>query len=135
MFANMEPVFSSQEPADARLKALIKAQLDFVSQNRGLPRLLFSDRLHMESETLKAIVRKAMMQFTGRIAELINDGITEDVFNRDVQAIDSAKYLIALFQGLMMRWSIFDFGFRIEDESEPLWKFFSHSLEPAEIQA
>ena len=101
MFANLEPVFLYQEPADARLRALIKAQLDFVSQNRGLPRLLFSDRLHLESKTLKAIVRNAMKQFTNRIADLINEGITEGVFNNDVQAMDSAKFLIALFQGLI----------------------------------
>ena len=130
MFANLEPVFLCQEPADARLRALIKTQLDFVAYNRGLPRLLFSDRLHLESETLKAIVKKAMTQFTNRIADLINEGKAEGVFNRDVQAMDSAKYLIALFQGLMMRWSIFDFKFQIEEESEPLWRFFSHSLKP-----
>lgn len=130
MFANLEPVFTSGEPADVRLRALIGAQLEFVSQNRGLPRLLFSDRLHMESENLKAIVKKAMTQFNGRIAGLIEQGIAEGVFNSDVHAMDSAKYLIALFQGLMMRWSIFDFELQIENESEPLWNFFSHSLKP-----
>lgn len=128
MFATLEPVFTSPDPADERLHTLINTQLDFVSRNRGLPRLLFSDRLHMESEYLKSIARNAMKQFTGRIADLISDGVESGVFNQDVQAVESAKYLIALFQGLMMRWSIFDFEFDIKDESEPLWHFFSHSL-------
>lgn len=130
MFAALEPVFNSKDPADKCLQALITTQLNFVNENRGLPRLLFSDRLHMESEELKGIVKHAMKQLNGRIAGLISKGIDEGVFGPDVQATDSAKYLIALFQGLMMRWSIFDFEFQIEREAEPLWAFYSNSLKP-----
>jgi AcrR family transcriptional regulator len=130
MFAALEPHFTSQDPADERLHALINTQLNFVNEHRGLPRLLFSDRLHMESEELKGIVRHAMEQFTSRIADLISKGMDEGVFDPDVQPKNSAIYLIALFQGLMMRWSIFDFEFQIEKESEPLWTFFSSSLKP-----
>ena len=130
MFAAVEPHFNSKESATVRLRGLINAQLNFFSEHRGLPRLLFSDRLHMESEQLKNIVRQAMTQFTARIADLISDGIEEGVFSRDTQAQDSAKYLIALFQGMMMRWSIFDFDFQIEKESESLWYFYSQSLKP-----
>lgn len=128
MFAALEPHFTGKEPADVRLHALINGQLNFVSQHRGLPRLLFSDRLQTESKELKGIVKHAMTQFTERIASLIEEGIAQGVFTPDVKPTDSAKYLIALFQGLMMRWSIFDFEFQIEKESEPLWQFFSSSI-------
>lgn len=128
MFATLEPVFTATEPADARLKNLIYTQLNFVSKNRGLPRLLFSDRLHLESEELKHIVRQAMQKFTARIAGLINDGVEEGVFDPAVKAESAAKYLIALFQGLMMRWSIFDFEFPIEKEKAALWTFYSNAL-------
>jgi len=130
MFAALQPYFDSQEPADVRLHGLINAQLSFVSEHRGLPRLLFSDRLQTESEELKAIVRQAMTQFTGRLAGLIDEGIKQGVFSPEVNSTDAAKFLIALFQGLMMRWSVFDFEFQIEKEGEPLWQFFSDSLKP-----
>jgi hypothetical protein len=130
MFAELEPVFTSIEPADVRLEDLIYTQLRFVSEHRGLPRLLFSDRLHMESEELKHIIKNAMNNFTNRITKLINQGVTEGVFSKDVQADSAAKYLIALFQGLMMRWSIFDFEFQIENESANLWRFYSNALNP-----
>ena len=128
MFAALEPVFTTDDPADARLKTLIFTQLQFVSEHRGLPRLLFSDRLHLESEDLKNIVKKAMNNFTNRITNLIDEGIEEGVFNQTVPSDNAAKYLIALFQGLMMRWSISDFEFHIENESEHLWKFYSAAL-------
>jgi len=130
MFAALEPHFSSQESAKVRLQNLINGQLNFVSQHRGLPRLLFSDRLQTESKELKSIVRHAMTQFTGRLTGLIEDGIKEGNFNANTNPADAARFLIALFQGLMMRWSVFDFEFQIEKESEPLWQFFSSSLKP-----
>ena len=130
MFAELEPVFTSTEPVDVRLEDLIYTQLKFVSEHRGLPRLLFSDRLHMESEELKHIVKNAMNNFTNRITSLINEGIEDGIFNKDVKAENTAKYLIALFQGLMMRWSIFDFEFQIENESANLWQFYSNALKP-----
>ena len=128
MFANLEPHFTGAEPADVRLQSLIKSQMKFVHKNKGLPRLLFSDRLHMESQNLKGLVKNAMKQLSARLATLIAEGVEQGVFNREVDPVKSAGYLIALFQGLMMRWSIFDFEFPIDEEGEPLWHFFSKSL-------
>jgi len=133
MFAELEPVFTSNEPADVRLEDLIYTQLKFVSEHRGLPRLLFSDRLHMESEELKHIVKNAMNNFTNRITSLIKEGVEEGAFSKDIQANSAAKYLVALFQGLMMRWSIFDFEFQIENESANLWQFYSNALKPHQV--
>jgi len=133
MFAELEPVFTSSDPADVCLEDLIYTQLKFVSEHRGLPRLLFSDRLHMESEELKHIVKNAMGNFTRRITSVINEGIETGIFSRDVQADSAARYLIALFQGLMMRWSIFDFEFQIENESANLWQFYSNALKTHQV--
>ena len=69
-----------------------------------------------------------MQQFTKRIADLVSDGVEQGVFHPEVEPASSAKYLIALFRGLMMCWSVFDFKFRIENESTPLWQFYSNSL-------
>lgn len=133
MFAELEPVFTGNEPADVRLEDLIYTQLRFVSEHRGLPRLLFSDRLHLESEELKHIVKNAMNNFTNRITSLINEGVEEGIFSREIKAHSAAKYLIALFQGLMMRWSIFDFEFQIKNESAQLWQFYSNALKPHQV--
>jgi AcrR family transcriptional regulator len=116
--------FTGTEPADQRLQSLIQTQLGFFSQNKGLPRLLFSDRLHMESRGLKELVRTAMKRFTSRISEIISTGIDEGHFRHDLDAHHSAVYLIALFQGLMLRWSVFDFEFELKDEAEHLWRLY-----------
>jgi AcrR family transcriptional regulator len=128
MMANLEPWFESSKPVDQRLRCLIEAQFLFFSGNRGLPRLLFSDRLHLESSELKHVIQQAMSHFTSRIEGLLLEGVEAGLFRGDLVSKDTARYLIALFQGLMMRWSVYDFEFSIEKEGQQLWRFFEPAI-------
>ena len=128
MFKVLEVFFISKGPADERLQELITKQLGFISQQKGLPRLLFSDRLHLESPVLKAAVQKVMTRYMGQVAALIKEGQDTGCFRSDLDPDEASRYVAALIQGLIMRWSIFDYGFTLEKEAEPLWKFLHASL-------
>ncbi|NIP72646.1 MAG: TetR/AcrR family transcriptional regulator, partial [Gammaproteobacteria bacterium] len=62
-------------PADARLQRLLARQLAFVSKQPGLPRLLFSDRLHLEDPELKATVRRVMERYVAHVEGILRDGV------------------------------------------------------------
>ncbi|MEA1888370.1 MAG: TetR/AcrR family transcriptional regulator [Pseudomonadota bacterium] len=128
MFKGLEVFFIGDGPADKRLQQLITKQLGFISQQKGLPRLLFSDRLHLESPALKATVQKVMTTYMRQVANLIKEGQVSGCFRQDLDPDEASRYVAALIQGLIMRWSIFDFGFTLEEEVEPLWKFLHTSL-------
>ena len=128
MMANLEPWFESSKPVDQRLRCLVEAQFLFFSANRGLPRLLFSDRLHLESSELKRVIQQAMSRFTSRIEAMLLEGVDAGLFRKNLVSKDTARYLIALFQGLMMRWSVFDFEFSIEKEGQQVWRFYDSAI-------
>ncbi len=128
LFSVLNVVFTSKEPADVRLQQLIQKQLLFISKHKGLPRLLFSDRLHLESPALKTSVQKIMSRYVERVAMIIQDGQDSGCFRADLDAEETGRYVAALIQGLIMRWSIFDFGFDLADESDALWHFIHASL-------
>lgn len=125
LFKVLASSFDSDANADERLKLLITRQLKFISQHKGLPRLLFSDRLHLESPTLKKAVQKIMQRYTTKVAQLIKEGKESGCFRDDLDADKTAQYIAALIQGLVMRWSIFDFDFELEHEAEGLLDFIS----------
>ncbi|MCP4262009.1 MAG: TetR/AcrR family transcriptional regulator [Planctomycetes bacterium] len=58
LFEALSSCFNSQAAPDERLGLLIERQLSFISKHKGLPGLLFSDRMHLESPVLKAAVQK-----------------------------------------------------------------------------
>lgn len=121
-------VAASGGPADERLHRLLEKQLTFISRNRGLPRLLFSERLHQKSTHLKLSVRKIMDAYATTVSGVLREGIESGVFRRDLDAEETARLILALVQGLLMRWSISDFSFSLPNEMPALWRLLEHAL-------
>jgi len=115
-------------PADERLKLLVGQQLEFIARHRGLPRLLFSERLHQENTHLKRSVGRIMERYAATVAELLREGVDSGVFRADLDADESARLILALVQGLVMRWSIHDFEFELPNETEALWRLLAPAL-------
>lgn len=128
LFHALEVFFVGPGPADQRLRQLLTAQLGFINKRKGVPRLLFSDRLHLESPTLKRTVQKLMTTYMSRLARVIEEGQAEGLFRADLDADETSRYIAAILQGLVMRWSIFDFEFSLDQEAEALWRFLYPSL-------
>ena len=134
LFRALAAFFSGSGPADERLRQLVHAQLRFIARNRGLPRLLFSDRLHLESPPLKQAVRQIMNGYVQQVGRMIREGQAAGLMRSTLDAEESAWLVAALIQGLVMRWSIFDFEFDLAAEAEPLWEFIAAALLVAECQ-
>lgn len=130
LFGVLENLGGSEEPADKRLRKLLRRQLGFVSKQRGLPRLLFSDRLHLEDPALKATVRRIMERYVRHLEAILRDGIEAGLFRADLEPEATARWIAATVQGLIVRWSIYDFSFRLEDEAPALWRFLEPVLTP-----
>lgn len=127
MLAVLTPIMSGGGPPDERLRRLLSRQLQFISRRKGLPRLLFSERLHQDDPELKATVRRIMDAYAARVAELVREGMEQGCFRRELEPEQVAWFLVALIQGMVMRWSLSDFEMPLEEKGDELWKL----LEPA----
>lgn len=126
LFGVLEGLGTEQEPSDQLMRKFLHRQLLLIGKQRGLTRLLFSDRLHLENPELKKTVRRILERYVGYLTGVLQNGIGTGVFRPELDPMDTARWIAATMQGLIMRWSIYDFGFRLEDEFAPLWQF----LEP-----
>lgn len=123
LFAVLEKGNGSDAPADERLHKLLGRQLAFIGKRRGVARMLFSDRLHLEDPQLKLTVRRIMERYMGHLEVIIRDGVESGCFCRSLDPVETSHFIAAMVQGLVMRWSIYDFEFCLEDEAEALWRF------------
>jgi TetR/AcrR family transcriptional regulator len=128
MLAVATVVLAGRGPADQRLRQLLQRQLEFISRRRGVPRVLFSERLHHEDPQLKAVVRRVMDNYTGKVAALVAAGQAEGSFNAQLEPRETAIMIVALIQGLVMRWSISDFALDLEAQGEAVWRLLSPVL-------
>ncbi|QKT05026.1 TetR family transcriptional regulator [Ectothiorhodospiraceae bacterium 2226] len=128
LLAALTPILAGGGPADARLRQLLARQLQFISRRKGLPRLLFSERLHLEDPQLKAVVRRIMDAYTARVATLLSEGVAEGRFRADLDPEETARLIVALVQGQVMRWSLTDFDFPLAKQGEALWRLLGPAL-------
>lgn len=128
LFKALSKGASPDAPADEKLRILIERQLTFISKHRAIPKVLFSDLLHLESPKLKAALQEVMNRYIKRVTELLNEGIEAGLFREDLGADESARYIAALIQGLVLHWSIYEFSFSLKRESELVWKFIQPAL-------
>jgi AcrR family transcriptional regulator len=128
MLAVAAAVLAGRGSADQRLRQLLQRQLEFISQRRGVPRVLFSERLHHEDPELKAVVRRVMESYTDRIADLVVAGQADGRFKAQLEPREAAIMIVALVQGLVMRWSISDFTLDLEAQGEAVWRLLAPAL-------
>ncbi len=115
-------------PADEKLQHLLQRQLSFISKHRAIPKVLFSDLLHLESPKLKTALQNVMNSYINRVTDLLKEGIEENIFRSDLNADETARYLTAMIQGLILRWSIYEYSFPLEKEADLIWKFLQPLL-------
>ncbi|PHS77920.1 MAG: TetR family transcriptional regulator [Robiginitomaculum sp.] len=121
VFKALEGQMLSDKPADVRLETFIRRHLAMVSKMKGVPRILFSDRLHAEDPELKKSVQRIITKLTVNIGQLIQDGIKEGVFDKNVNPDQMARMVVTLVQGSVVRWSIFDFNYKLTDTADEIW--------------
>lgn len=129
VFQALGPIFEDRAtPAAERLERLVRAHLEFVQRQRGIPALLFSDRLHQDDPLLKGEVRALMKAYAGRVAGLVVEGVEDGSLRADADAALLGQTVITMVQGLALRWSLFDYAFDLPSQADVVWTLLRPAL-------
>lgn len=117
-----------EDTPDEQLRKLLQSQLSFINKHRAVPKILFSDLLHLESPKLKALLQELMNGYINRVTQLLEQGKENGLFRKELDADQTARYIAALIQGLLIRWSVYEFNFSLEKEAQSIWNFLQPVL-------
>lgn len=109
-----------EDAPEERLRRLVIGQLRLIQSFPAIPALLFSRELLVENERLRKAFGKLLEQFHRRLAQSVTDAQQTGQFRADLEPDDVAYLLIALVQGLAVRWSVNKRQFSIVKEGERL---------------
>lgn len=101
---------------EARLKALVGAQLSAIAQTPALPSILFSRELQVDNPELRDVFHGLLGTFQGHLVAAIRDQQTAGRLHRDVRPEDIAILLTSLVQGVAIRWTLGARSFPLEQE-------------------
>jgi len=102
------------------IQALVEAQLRLIQGTPAIPAILFSRELHARNEGLRTIFHGLMTRFHQMIADRAARAREAGLLRADVDPQDAAFLIIALIQGLVVRWSISGRNFDLPAEGTRL---------------
>ncbi len=106
-------------PVD-QLRHFVIGHLTFIEATPAIPAILFSRELHAENDQLRRFFAGLVAQRQSHFRSLIAAEIKAGHVHKDLDADDAAIVVLALVQGLAMRWSLNDRSFDLVEEGERL---------------
>lgn len=104
----------------SKLRKLVLAHLGFLEKTPAIHAILFSRELHSENEKLRSFFAGLIAGRQRHFAKLIAAEIADGRFRETLDPDDAAYLILALIQGLVMRWSLNARGFDLVEEGRRL---------------
>ena len=107
-------------PVDT-LRMLVQTHLGFIEKTPSIPAILFSRELHADNEGLRKYFEGLMEDRKRVFTDLIKAQVQSGDFRDTLDVSDAANLILALVQGLAMRWSLNDQNFNLSQEGQQLF--------------
>ena len=113
---------------ECKLRAILKAHLSYVSDHRGIPRIIFSDSVHQNDPVLRNAVLQMVSRYLDLIRTIFLRARETGHFRADLDVDAAATAFLGLAQSSVLIWSLSDFDFPIHERAEALWEVFHRGL-------
>lgn len=120
---NLEKVLAGSSAPVLVLKRFFTLQVGLMEKNNGIPRLMFSEELHVHKPMRERIL-KTMYNVSETLASLVRDGQKTGTIRKDIDALTTVLMFVAMIQGLAFRWSLGGFTFSLAKEAVKAWNNF-----------
>lgn len=122
---NVERVFRMTTASPImRLQRLFILHLDYIEKNAGIPRLVFSEEIHLGSEVLRQSLLKTIHSYAAKLESIVKEGQKTNAINPAMRPASIVAMFIGLVQIMAMRWSLSGFSFSLVREGKKHWNDF-----------
>jgi len=126
----IEDVMKSDIPCFEKLKANFLLNLKHIENNIGIPRLVFSDQIHIDNEVLREKLLNNINGHSRRLETMIATCQEKGNIRPDIEPKAAAIMLLGMIQTLAMRWSLNNFSFSLAEAGNHLWDNYEKCLRP-----
>ncbi|TAN40992.1 MAG: TetR/AcrR family transcriptional regulator [Nitrospirae bacterium] len=131
MKRNIENVLKmciSDSPLE-QLKRAFMLHLDYIEKNEGIPRLVYSEEIHVNNEILKDKLLCSINEYAVSLDAIIKNGQQIGQIKKEINSREAALTLIGMIQVTVLRWSLSGFSFSLVTEGLKLWENYKKCIE------
>jgi len=111
------------------LRRFFQRQVVMMEENSGIPRLMFSEELHVH-QPMREKILKTMYAVSGKLAALVKEGQKAGSIRKDIEPLTTILMFVAMIQGLAFRWSLGGFSSSLAKEAAKAWRNFERLIAP-----
>ena len=100
-----------------------------MEENNGIPRLMFSEELHVHQHMREKIL-ETMYDVSEKLASLVKDGQKAGAIRKDIDALTTVLMFVAMIQGWPSAGPWAGSRFRLAKEAAKTWKNFEKLITP-----
>lgn len=129
---NFEQVIasSSHRSPMQKLRKLFTRHLQYIENNEGIPRIVFSDELQLGDRKLRETLLRSIDMYSGCLTKLFAEAHKSHAIRKDLDAQALAFTFIGMIQVVALRWSLSGFSFSLLRAGGRLWINFEKCIAP-----
>ncbi len=125
----IESLSASAEEAETddnleKIRRVFKTHMRFIQNNPGITRLLFSDEVHFNEESLQKELLNIINKYKDLIKSLLRKGIEKNQIREDIKPDSSFSFYFGMIQAQILFWSLSGGEKSLEGQMDELWMQF-----------
>lgn len=119
----MEKIAAGEGGPVEKIAGIVRFQSAPLRENRGIPRLIFSDQLYLANDSLRRLYLETTDRYLGFIRSLVEQGIQDGTFRRGLNLELAAATCMGLVQTTAFRDSLGENEEDMSDKADEIVSF------------
>ena len=124
----MSPEVALYDDPVEKLQNILRLHLEFLEHHRGVPRLLFSEAVHVGDNDTKQLMHSGVSNYLDFIRGILYRASVVPAPPHPSPVDVASTAFLGLVQGNVIVWSLSDFSFPLAEKHTALWQVFAESL-------
>ena len=107
-----------------RLKNILSFQFRFIEQNKGIPRILFSEALQFKDKKLTSKITNILDQYLDLIKKTLSEAKKNGSIKSNLDTNTLAFIFMGMLQSTVILWTLGGCKLSLEQKEKSLWKGF-----------
>jgi AcrR family transcriptional regulator len=119
----IEHVGNIEDPFE-KLHKLLSMQLEFIEQNKGIPRIIFSESLQQQNKTIKAKIENLLSNYLDMIRNILKSAEDSGHISEEIDIDATSTIFVGMIQASVIFWTLAHFSYSLKDKQASLWQEF-----------
>jgi len=126
--SNVDIARTEKGNAVESLQRLLKLHVQFIRENKGILRIIFSDDLYSDRPSRKTDAYRMIRRYLRKVEDIIREGQARQHIRPDLNPETLSLLFLGMIQPGAILWSMSDGEFDITRHAERAWRIFREEI-------